>query len=296
MLTDMPLYQYCRYMERVRKPTGVGSLAAFARRFGTFLLFDQHYELSTNYVQIRRKRPHRVRVVGPNCPRATVNNGEDSSLYNSLLFSTAHCCGEGDCRNPLNFRSCFFPRRDLASKGRMCSHKPACAESCVSCASTVLQSTCAPQWKVRVNHIFRSLAPRAEEKFKRAKRIPTLADTIVFKGWVERTSVPNPPPVQSRLLVDTLLLHLYELKHSILQSQCLQFDDFDRAIDCILEFVGLPTGHHEDQLSLAEFCAYESRRVLIHLLCALEIVSSWDPQQRRPGSVEQNKFRSAENT
>jgi len=44
----MPLYICDRYIERVRKPRGLSSLDAFSRRFGAFLLFDEHHELSVS--------------------------------------------------------------------------------------------------------------------------------------------------------------------------------------------------------------------------------------------------------
>ena len=84
-LYDVPLYLYARYFERMRKPNRSASMAGFQRRFGASFMFDEHYELSSHYVQIRRRMPHRVRHIGPNCPRAAANSGEDNAMYKSLF-------------------------------------------------------------------------------------------------------------------------------------------------------------------------------------------------------------------
>ena len=102
-LYDVPLFLYARHFERVQKPKCSTSLSNFQRRFGAFFHFDHHYELSPLYVQIRRQRQRRVRIVGPNCPRASVCKGEDNAMYKSLFFSLVHCSGEGHCCNPTNY-------------------------------------------------------------------------------------------------------------------------------------------------------------------------------------------------
>ena len=53
-------------------------------------------------------------------------------------------------------------------------------------------------------------------------------------------------------------------------NEGLHFDDCDAAVERIQRFLDLPAAGHEDQLSLAEFCAYMSRRVLVHLDMSVE--------------------------
>ncbi len=138
----MPLCIYDRCIERVREPTGHCSLDAFSRRFGAFLLFLGHHELSANYAKVLRKRPHRLRIVRPNCPQAAVNGGEDNAMYKPLPVSIAHCGVEGECNNPTNCRTHFFPRLEVSRSRGLCSHELQSSRGrCPACTDAVLQSS-----------------------------------------------------------------------------------------------------------------------------------------------------------
>ncbi|MDP7179354.1 MAG: hypothetical protein QF749_13805, partial [Verrucomicrobiota bacterium] len=276
-LHDIDLYWYARYIERVRRPSDHSALATIRLRFGRVFLFDEHYDLSSHYMQIRRKRPHRVRIVGPNCPRVSVNDGEDNASYKSLFFSIVRCSGEGECCAPTNFRSLLFPRLDLPLAQADCKHGSASDRSCRSCADTVLQSTCAEQWRARATRTFKVLAPRATAKLKSARRIATLADTTLFKGTKGATGGdPYEVDEEGALARDGRLKHCLIFKmvanarRRVAVNEGLHFDDCDAAVERIQRFLDLPAAGHEDQLSLAEFCAYMSRRVLVHLDMSVE--------------------------
>ncbi len=261
-LHDMDLYSYAGYIERVRRPSA--SHVAFRRRFGRVFLFVEHYDLSGHYMQVRRKRPHRVRIVGPNCPRISVNEGEDNALYKSLLFSLARCDGESECSSPLVFSALYFPRRDLPLEQTGCAHKFSASPRCRRCASAEVESACAQQWRARSTRIFKVLAPRAVAKLAAAKRIATLPDTSLFKGWDGEGREPSDAASEGRLL-PCLVFAIVAERRRAAHSEGRHFDSCESVTEGILRYLALPVGRHEDQLTLAEFCAYEARRVLVNL-------------------------------
>ena len=96
----MDYYHYSRYMEKIEMPRG-GNAASFQKRVGIYFLFDAHYAASTLYVQVLRKQPKTVQIVGPQCQRSDVNHGEDNAIFNAYFFSCIRCMGADECANPL---------------------------------------------------------------------------------------------------------------------------------------------------------------------------------------------------
>ena len=111
MLRDMDYYHYARYVERVEMPRA-GSALSFQNRHGAYYLFDAHYPLAKNHVQILRKRARMVQNVGPQCKRSDVNGGEDMAVYKALFHSCVRCPGAEQCANPLMYQQLLYPRKD----------------------------------------------------------------------------------------------------------------------------------------------------------------------------------------
>ena len=58
-LADMDYYHYARYIDRVELPR-TGTAEKFQRSNGAYFLFESHYQLSKNYVQVLRRKPKMV--------------------------------------------------------------------------------------------------------------------------------------------------------------------------------------------------------------------------------------------
>ena len=100
MLRDMDYYHYTRYMDRIEMPR-LGSAQSFQKETGVYYLFDEHYALSRDYVQVLRKHPKTVQNVGTQCKRADVNGGEDNAVFKAYFHSCVRCPGAGQCAHPL---------------------------------------------------------------------------------------------------------------------------------------------------------------------------------------------------
>ena len=115
MLRDMHYYHYARYIERVEMPRS-GSAQSFQKRHGVYYLFDTHYALAKNYVQMLRRRPKTVQNVGPQCKRSDVNGGEDNAVYKAYFHSCVHCMRDQHCADPLIYQQLLYPRIDDIDK------------------------------------------------------------------------------------------------------------------------------------------------------------------------------------
>ena len=68
-LQDMDYYHYARYIERVELPR-TGNAHNFQRTHGSYFLFEAHYQLAKNFVQVLRRKPRMVQNVGSMCRRS----------------------------------------------------------------------------------------------------------------------------------------------------------------------------------------------------------------------------------
>ena len=98
-------------MERVEKPRR-GNAAAFHKRRGVYHLFDSHYAMSRNYVQVLYRHPKTVQNVGSQCQRSDVNQGEDNAMYKAYFHTRMRCPGTDECANPLLCRPLLYPQDD----------------------------------------------------------------------------------------------------------------------------------------------------------------------------------------
>ena len=172
LLQDMDYYHYARFMDRVEKPRS-GTAKSFMQRHGMYFLFEKHYPLGKDYVQILRRQPRTVQNVGSQCQRSNVNDGEDNAVFKALFHSCAHCMGAQQCANPLMYQPLLYPRiDDIDRYNAMLQRTPGAKR---------LHTRFAPTWKAR-RYELEVLADRAAEKQDRAKRIRVIHDTTSFKA------------------------------------------------------------------------------------------------------------------
>ena len=111
-LADLDLHTYVAHV--LRKPRPVKARLADAQRSEHVFPFDDHYELAKSHWQ---QLPMHCRAVLPmlealRCPTPDLNNGEDNTVYKSLVGTLIVCPGPNRCNDPLLFRPAFFPPTD----------------------------------------------------------------------------------------------------------------------------------------------------------------------------------------
>lgn len=240
-LHDMDTYHYMRYIDRVELPRG-GTAQGFQHAAGVFFLFDAHYPMSKNYVQVLNRYARTVQNVGPQCLRSDVGAGEDNALYKAVFFSPMHCMGADECANPLICRQVIFPSTDEdKNKGRA--------------------KRFAPAWKARRAEI-EILADRAARKQAMSKRIGVIHDSTLFKAVPIGKSAATEQVFEQRML-------------QILFKQ-LVFDGMPRmtnaehVLEQLLLFCDIPLPWHPEQSHLAEWQAYSAREILFNLDMSVE--------------------------
>ena len=245
-LQDVDQYHYYRYFERVEMPRR-GTAQGFQKTHGVFYLFDQHYPLSRNSVQVLRKHAHTVQNVGPQCLRSDVNQGEDNAIYKAFFFTCLHCTGADECANPLICSPALFP--SVQAEG--------------------IPKRFAPAWKARRAEI-EVLADRAALKHDMAKRIGVIHDTTAFKG----TRIPRSADADG--CMDAATEPAYEgrvqqiLVTQIVSQRLPHMTCRERVLETLMLFADVPLPWHLDQAHLAEWQAHSAREILFNLDMSVE--------------------------
>ena len=112
-------------------------------------------------------------------------------------------------------------------------------------------------WRARRAEIL-THACRGENKTAAAKRIPVMKDTSLCKQWA-----PSGVNLSESTLQRALVHQLCSSWSS--SALCLQ-----RIIDVVLEYWGVPIGHHPHQLYVAEFCGHRCAEVISNVCLATE--------------------------
>ena len=233
-LIDFTLDQYVMDIERV-KVTFESAMDCQS----IVIPFEQHYALSKIYAQRRRIRKVLPRIVGPQCGPKKDNDGESHALYMHLLFTPLRCLGRDQCADCRNFAGLLFP----AANGKH-SFKTA--------------------WKARRAHV-NVLAAYAEQKINRAKRVPVPDDTTLWKQWKPDGEQCDAMQVEFREppMLTLLLLKLFGARCA---ADAGSVDlDRERLKDGVLGFLGVSSGHHDDQLYLSEYVAYKARQRIFNI-------------------------------
>jgi len=267
-LADFDLYAYTANVERFRLPRRVQFDKQYLRQPGPPLfLFDEHYPLSTTYCQRFLGRGVVPRVVGPSCCRSDVHGGEENAVYKAILFTPLRCPGAGSCADVLSCEAAVFLDQNNI-------HSFAAA------------------WKARRAEI-ETLAQAGQEKTNRAKRIPVVKDTTVFKECSVARSCDSEQsgkdaaellaqkiqeskefaPTLIRLCLEQHLGNLLEKGDREL-PRGMVWNNTERILQVICQCLDIHSGPHPDQLHLAEYVAYKARDVLFNLDLSVDARSS----------------------
>ena len=226
-LHDIAFHTYAEYIDRVRLPHQAPS-------DGQVFQFEPHYALSRSYCQ-RIRTPARIpvlealRFVPPG-----ESTREENTLYKHLVGSLLRCTCPESCSDPLLFKPLLHRSGSAAKPGPWCWRLA---------------------WKARRAEL-EVLAKRGEEKTERARRVPCIHDTTLVRGWLpDAVSTCQEMPV-----VLPMLLRATLIQYSLSRFHIIWPDSFRT----ILQFLDM-ANTHPDQLTLAEFSALRTRRLVQNL-------------------------------
>jgi len=235
-LQAMPYYMYRMYVRRVRR----GRQKAVPG--GRLFEFEPHYALARSYAQrIRLDRMNIPTIDGFQCPTWT-QDAEQNSMFKAMLFTPWSCRDALAC-------GCVSKFEHLLSNG-------ACGELHSGTASSG-KYTFKRGWRVRCSHLH-ILAERAEARSVAARKALVLADTTLFaqikEPWAQlATGV--------RILQSVRAVSCSWANGSAWPAQALR---------TMLLHVHDLYPWHEQQCTLAEYCAYIARDVVAHIDLASE--------------------------
>ena len=194
-----------------------------------FFAFDEHYVMAPRYEQeVKLTRMDVPTIDSFQCP-TWVQDPEQNSLFKAILFTPWACKGAHDCGSVCQYSHLL----------RDCSHpipRPFTFERA---------------WRLRCaeTHV---LAARADSRRRLARKRLVLADTTLFSALKE--------PWANLEEGELVLLSLAHFARSQLARRLPA-----EAERRILAFSDLRCAWHEEQCTLAEFCAYVARDVVAHV-------------------------------
>ncbi len=199
-----------------------------------FFAFEEHYVMAQRYVQeVRVTRMHVPTIDGFQCP-TWAQDPEQNSLFKALLFTPWACKGPLACGSVSQYnhllRNCGCPAARPHSFERA--------------------------WRLRCAEIH-VLAARADSRRRLARKRLVLADTTLFSELKEPRA-----NLEEGDLVYSSLVHF--AKSRLGRRMPVE------ATRRILAFSNHHCRWHEEQCTLAEFCAYVARDVLAHVDLAAE--------------------------
>ena len=199
-----------------------------------FFVFEDHYVVAQRYVQeVHLTRMSAPTIDGFQCP-TWAQDPEQNSLFKALLFTPWACEGPLRCGNATQYghllRDCGCP-----------AARPHTFERA---------------WRLRCAEIY-VLAARADSRCRLARKRLVLADTTLFSELKE----PRANPEEGELV---LLSLAHFARPQLARRMPVE------AARRILAFSDHRCRWHEEQCTLAEFCAYVARDVLAHVDLAAE--------------------------
>ena len=243
------------YVRRV--PKSSGSKANAPRLFK----FEEHYSLAGSYIQ--EAMLHRMDVPtidGFQCP-TWEQDPEQNSLLKSLLFTP------WQCQDPMSCGSCHRFKHMLSnntcSAGSLhgdSASQPVETSDGDSASQPVDTSgykhTFERAWRLRCSEIH-VLAVRADSRCHASRKKLVLADTTLFATLKE----PQRPIQEGDEIKTFLGRYTCRLLRRTMPLQ---------ATRAILAFSGSLCSWHEEQCTVAEFCAYIAQDVISHIELAAE--------------------------
>ena len=249
-LQTMPFYVYRMYVRRVPRPTGTRA------KEQRFFAYEEHYPMANTYTQeVTLHRTHVPTIDGFQCPTWN-QDPEQNALLKSLLFTPWLCVDPMSCGSCSKFQHMLSNCSSaMESDGR--SSAPADGHSAAQpVEASAYKYTFQRAWRLRCSEVH-VLAARAENRCQAAKKKLVLADTTLFATLKE----PHAAIQEGDDIKQCLCRCTMRAVRRTLPSQ---------ASRAILAFCGHACSWHEEQCSLAEFCAYIARDVLSHIELAAE--------------------------
>ena len=238
-LLTMPFYIYRMYVRRVQKPGGA------AARAPTMFPFEPHYPMSRSYMQ--EVILHNISVPsidGFQCP-TWIEDPEQNSLLKTLLFTPWRCDDPMTCGDCSKFAHLLS---NCSCKEDGVAIQPADASS--------RKYTFERAWRLRCSELH-VLAQRAEGRCDAARKKLVMADTILFANKKEPSADIEKGEVIKNLLRGFATSRLRRTMPLEAMRQILAFCDQHHA-------------WHDEQCSLAEFCANLAIDVVAHIDLAAE--------------------------
>ena len=231
-LHDLPFHTYTEYVDRVRIPRQCPSDTQLFR-------FEPHYALSGSYCQVIHT-PARIPVLEAlRFMPPGEGTAEDNALYKHIVGSLTRCTCTGACSDPMLFKP-FLCHTPSAARPEQWRFRPA--------------------WKARRAEL-EVLARRGERKTERARRVPCIHDTTLVRGRLTETGLLRAPDPAHRAAPTAPAL----LRATLAQLSVHRFNVmWPDAFSAILLFLDA-SNTHPDQLTLAEFAAIRTRRLVQHL-------------------------------
>ena len=247
-LHSMPFYVYRMYVRRILRP---GKARATDP---TVVAFEEHYLLSRTYAQeVILNNINVPTIDGFQCPTWT-EDAEQNSLLKALLFTPWRCLHPMTCGTCENFSHMLS---NCTCKDNGAAHSVVAPRGAAQpAASSVRKFTFERAWRLRCSELH-VLAQRAEARCKNARKKLVLADTILFAKTKEPARQIEEGEEMKRILRTAAVVKLKRTMPAEAMRQILAFCD-------------QPHCWHDEQCSLAEFCAYIAVDVVAHIDLAAE--------------------------
>ena len=188
--------------------------------------FEAHYALSRSYCQTITT-PARVPVLEAlKFVAPGSSKNEENELYKHLVASLTRCTCTDGCADPMLMKPFLLPIGSAGKSARWSFRL---------------------SWKARRAEL-EVLARRGEKKIERAMRIACIKDTTLVRGWL-------PTPSGHHTLLRVTLAQMTHQKYNV-----IGLDAWTK----LLEYLGV-ANTHDDQLTLGEFAALRTRRLVQNL-------------------------------
>ena len=264
-LQTMPFYVYRMYVRRIPRP---GRARA---NDPTIFPFETHYALSSNYVQ--EVILHNINVPtidGFQCPTWTADP-EQNSLLKELLFTPWQCIDAMTCGDCAKFAHMLSNCSCAADHGAAQPVHP-----------SARKFTFERAWRLRCSELH-VLAQRAESRRHAARKKLVLADTTLFAERKEPHGEIQRGEETKRLL-------------RVVAVKKLQRTMPAEALRRILAFSAQSHAWHDEQCTLAEFCAHIAADVVAHIELAAEARTKPPTEKKDDAEIVEDTDSEAEAT
>ena len=256
-LGSMPFYVYRMYVRRVRRP------GRDRARAPNIFLFEPHYALASTYAQeVVLQRISVPTIDGFQCPTVE-QDAEQNALLKALLFTPWSCTDAHKCGCVTNFNH-FLCNAGTATERAADLRRGAAGDAPQLAKAPAPHGAPAPPRKYTFQRAWRLrrseldvLAARADARRAASRKWLVLADTTLFAEVKE-------PQAEIDAGENTKSLLQRFCRQRLHKNMCAQGARF------ILAFLGFPCKWHEEQCTLAEYCAYVARDVVAHIDLAAE--------------------------